>query len=187
MIKTVKRIAFHKSKHWLFCLQDAINSLSDEELRSLVLQQAEVQPRLWINEISRVQTIREETPEGTDLSPQWCSCGNCRQMEIQKMDVCCGKLPLNCHTLDPMFTEGCLSQFALEIGQICYANFRAQAPRFNNENLRFIAYRNYIAWIHGKLGKGNRKPVPSCCVLKIRKSYPDPNNRYVLYKEWEGM
>ena len=151
--------------------------------------QAGDQPRIWINNADAVLRRRDTNPMAneTDSSPFWCSCYNCRPMEIKTMDVCCGKLQSNCHSVEPMFVEGCLSEFALEIGQICYANSRAQTPRFNNENLRFIAYRNYIAWIHGKLGKGNRKPVPSCCVLRIRSVYPDPNNRYALYREWEAM
>ena len=165
-----------------------MNALTDAELRELVMHQVEVQPRIWLHEAEKFQRQREaQNSEQHSRSPSWCKCERCSVMEIEAMNVCCGKRPTACHTLEPMFNEGCLSEFALEIGQISYANSRAQAPRFNNENLRFIAYRNYIAWIHGLLGKGNRKPVPSCCVLQIRRCYPDPNNRYVLYKEWESM
>lgn len=166
-----------------------INSLTNDELRQLVLQHAENQPRVWIDEVSKLQAAAAEVQDNheNDPIPPWCSCSHCKKMEVSTMDVCCGKIPDKCHSKEPMFAEGCLSEFALEIGQICYANYRAQAPKFDNNNLRFIAYRNYIAWIFGRLGKANRKPVPSCCVLSIRGRFPDPNNRYVLYREWEAM
>ena len=42
---------------------------------------------------------------------------------------------------------------------------------------RFIAYRQYISWNFGWLGKDTK--IPSCIVQKIWKTFPTPDNIYV--------
>ena len=44
--------------------------------------------------------------------------------------------------------------------------------------LRGKTYRRVVAWKYGKKGRGNRIPLPSCVVWKIRKYYPDNKNSY---------
>ena len=39
--------------------------------------------------------------------------------------------------------------------------------------LRHIAYRRFVRWIFGWLGKKNRKVVPACAVSKIRSQFPE--------------
>ncbi|XP_068681367.1 uncharacterized protein [Montipora foliosa] len=47
-----------------------------------------------------------------------------------------------------------------------------------NETYRYVAYRQYTYWIHKKLGRKMRIPIPSCAVKKIRESFPSESRSY---------
>ncbi len=49
--------------------------------------------------------------------------------------------------------------------------------------MRLAAYRQYIHWIHGKLGRYNRIPVPSCVAKAIRDAYPEESGIYEGFHE----
>ncbi|XP_044125210.1 uncharacterized protein LOC122920065 [Bufo gargarizans] len=48
---------------------------------------------------------------------------------------------------------------------------------------RKTAYRFFTTWVHGYLGVGNRKPIPSCAVYLIQNTFPDPEDHYMGFKE----
>ncbi|XP_040079177.1 uncharacterized protein LOC120850652 [Ixodes scapularis] len=44
---------------------------------------------------------------------------------------------------------------------------------------RYTAYRQFTWWVHHKLGRGNRVPLPSCAVQRIRREFPSTDGSYV--------
>jgi hypothetical protein len=48
---------------------------------------------------------------------------------------------------------------------------------------RFTAYKQFIFWIHGFLGKKVRRVVSTCVVKLIRKKFPSENGEYVGFLE----
>ena len=48
---------------------------------------------------------------------------------------------------------------------------------------RFAAYKSYIYWIYGKLGRNNRRVVPACAVTAIRARFPEEDGRYKGFHE----
>ena len=47
-----------------------------------------------------------------------------------------------------------------------------------NTLYHFMAYKQYIWWIYGKLGKDFRMCIPTCVLYKMQYTYSDPNNIY---------
>jgi hypothetical protein len=54
----------------------------------------------------------------------------------------------------------------------------------SNKEYRHHAYRNYIEYMHGYLGRGRRKVIPACVVSFIRRKWPDPLGQYTGYKDF---
>ena len=129
------------------------------------------------------------TPDDSDQS-QWCSCGVCAFIPNEP-NICCRSSVV---AIDKMETTSCISEtedFRLvclhkTILEAAFGNwhiFHGENLDFTNTNYRFVAYRQYIAWIHGRLGRNLRTPVP-CCVLKaIRNTFPSADNEYVPFRQ----
>ena len=94
-------------------------------------------------------------------------------------NLCCGRS--TCITTYEIFYTMCLHPVNLRIA--LENNYRADEVLCSNRNLRRMAYRQFILWAHGKLGKHNRRVVPSCVVQAICHHYPSPTGLYMGYRE----
>ena len=112
---------------------------------------------------------------------KWCICGNCTEMPQEIENKCCRRR--DCITGRRKFTKFCLDPENLEMCIRNTTDIRNDARDSSTRSFRKAAYRQYTLWQHGYLGKGNRRVVPSCCVLKIRTHYPSPTGVYMGYRE----
>ena len=110
-------------------------------------------------------------------------------------DRCCQREPLNkthipdyekgkclqdCHVVQHVLSE--VNVQLAWLSNMRYYGLVGDALRFDNmtnKNYRHHAYRNYIDFMFGKLGRHNRRVVPACIVSHVRTTWPDPDGNYV--------
>ncbi len=106
--------------------------------------------------------------------PEWCTCGNCRDMPKSK-DICCGEA--NCRTKSDEFNLHCLDYRFLTART--ENNFFKDLKAIN-EMYRRTAYRQWAR----VLGRDKeREPHKSCVLAAIRNRFPSPDGKYVGFKE----
>ena len=108
--------------------------------------------------------------------PGWCICGKCRPMPTPNENKCCRQKL--CMTLQPSFQSLVLDRDALSVAIVGRMDVLADRSDFSNQGYRFAAYRQYILWQNGYLGRGNRRVVPSCATCSIRQKHPRPDGVY---------
>ena len=62
-------------------------------------------------------------------------------------------------------------------------NLRGDKHSLCNRSYRFAAYKQYIWWVYGWLGKHKRRIIPSCVIWAIRDKLPEPNEQYISFTE----
>ena len=112
----------------------------------------------------------------------WCICGKCRTMTTDAEKKCCRQK--KCITLDPSFHSLVLDREALTVAIVHRSDFLAGVPVYTPESYRKAAYRQYIIWRYHRLGRGNRRVVPSCVVWAVRDKYPAADGNYLGFKEF---
>ncbi|XP_029850347.2 P2X purinoceptor 7 isoform X3 [Ixodes scapularis] len=126
----------------------------------------------------------------------WCSCGSmCRPMQTAKESVCCRELHnvarmcsdqgVTCVTKHPLFELYCLNTAILDLE---YQKLRLLCPLDAGdggpqERHRYTAYQQFTWWVDHKPRHGNRVPLPSCAVERIRREFPSTNGSYVDQKK----
>ena len=80
------------------------------------------------------------------------------------------------------YTTTCLDREVLQLTIRARCDIRADEPDYSTQSYRKAAYRQYTLWKYGKLGRGNRKIVPSCVVTTIRQAYPAPDGNYMGFR-----
>lgn len=87
-----------------------------------------------------------------------------------------------------MFRNVVLDREVLNIAIWAWCDIRAEVADFEMNSYRKAAYRQYILWKYGKLGKGNRRVCPSCVVRLVRQTYPAPDGQYMGFRRhWTAI
>ena len=115
-----------------------------------------------------------------NVAELWCICSVCQRMPDEQENVCCKKR--TCVTSYVMFNTVCLDREVLQLVIRARFDIRADEPDYSTQSYRKAAYRQYMLWKYGKLGRGNRKILPSCVVLVIRRAYPAPDGNYMGFR-----
>lgn len=171
-----------------------VGNLNVDVLQRLALELLRRQPAVFadlVNGEMPINNPNEEAPPAGDPEdsdpgdsnpgdgiPDWCSCGLCSPMTTQIENKCCCKKKMPCISTAPLFHQLVLDGNVLDLAMRYREDVLALDHPRNNENFRHAAYRQYVLWQHGRLGQGNRRVVPSCCVLAIRARYPSQNGVY---------
>ena len=76
----------------------------------------------------------------------------------------------------------CLDRNVLKVASKARCNMHADDIDFSSNSFRKAAYCQYILWRYGRLGKGNRRVCPSCCVRVIRSVWPSADGNYTGFR-----
>ena len=116
-------------------------------------------------QLTAAQDDGEPQPE-EEGRPDWCKCSVCRDMGNDVENKCCGKA--KCVTSYELFRNICIDREVLRLAVRARCDIRAEEPDYSMSSFRKAAYRQYILWPYGKLGKGNRRVCPACVVTVVR-------------------
>ncbi|KAL3854917.1 hypothetical protein ACJMK2_014152 [Sinanodonta woodiana] len=135
------------------------------------------------------QSALEEESEGIErdldnrlTNTKWCLCALCQVMPTTEESQCCQEISkakitgfnevLQCITDHPGFLSVCLDPYVLETAYYQYRQQYDQHMEDSNERRRYVAYRQFVRWCWGFMGKEVRVPLPACAVNKIRQAFP---------------
>ena len=126
---------------------------------------------------------QEPEPPNNLKQPVWCKCGLCVIIPNLGREQMLHTNSLAMFEYKPTFYSTCFGWQCVGFGNALQGaeDMLAMLHPRNNDNFRHTAHRQFVLWQHGRLGQGNRRVVPSCCVIAIRKRYPSPNGIYVGY------
>ena len=75
-----------------------------------------------------------------------------------------------------------------EVLLVAYTHYnRLPGPQQRERRSRYTAYRQLARWLHGRMGRHHRTPLPACCVEMIHKAFPSPDGTYVHYQVSERL
>ena len=162
-------------------LQDLLSKLSEAQ-KDALLRELLSNGRGSLDYANRLIEAEDGEPQPNNevVRPDWCICSVCREMGNEEETKCCGKR--TCVTSYELFRNLCIDREVLRLAIGGRCNIRAEEPDFSMNSFRKAAYRQYILWRYGKLGKGNRRLCPSCVVVVVRSVYPSADGVYMGFR-----
>ncbi|XP_070564226.1 uncharacterized protein [Ptychodera flava] len=156
-----------------------LQKMTPEQMHDLLLQVVERDISLIFDLAVPSEQAGGYHPGPSQSSQDWCVCQNCRQMPTLAERKCCGKMPEFCISRLPDFRVICLDEGVLAVARAYRMDMMATNDFDDYHKCNWhAAYQQFILWQHGKLGAGNRRVIPGCCVWAIRDKYPDQFGQY---------
>ncbi|KAK7168520.1 hypothetical protein R3I93_004741 [Phoxinus phoxinus] len=133
----------------------------------------------------------------------WCTCGDCKAMDTEQECLCCTEWDLlsrdtqenHCFVQSEDF-PALINKAVLEtFFHVPKVNWRRrpipEGPngQLSTEQCRLVAYRVVLEWgLKGeRLGRKQRRVLPSCVVTAIRNKYPSPSGIYQGFQEADEL
>ena len=88
------------------------------------------------------------------------------------------------HHVNKILESTVLDVNVLSIAIINRSDTFVEPVDYSKSSYRKAAYRQFILWRQGHLGRGNRKVVPSSVVWSVRNRFPAPDRMYLGFKEY---
>nr|XP_055049510.1 uncharacterized protein LOC129435006 [Misgurnus anguillicaudatus]XP_055049511.1 uncharacterized protein LOC129435006 [Misgurnus anguillicaudatus]XP_055049512.1 uncharacterized protein LOC129435006 [Misgurnus anguillicaudatus]XP_055049513.1 uncharacterized protein LOC129435006 [Misgurnus anguillicaudatus] len=165
-------------------MKDTLHSL-DTSQKDLILERViNRSPGVMFDVLSFLEVPLRPDPDPAGL--HWCVCGNCREMNTDQERKCCRQHPQQCISKMAYMDFYILDEGVLRLARAAWNDIFALAdnaePGIEQRQFRHAAYRQFVLWQHGRLGVGNRVVIPSCCVCRIRDTFPDPRGQYTGFR-----
>lgn len=143
-------------------------------------------PGILFDVMSLMEVPPHPDPVPDPAALHWCTCQNCREMDTDIERVCCRQSLQHCISLMAYMQYYILDEGVLRLARAAWNDIFALSdnpePGLEQRQFRHATYRQFVLWQHGRLGVGNRVVIPSCCVWKIRDTFPDPRAHYTGYR-----
>lgn len=184
-------------------MQAKLESMSEEEHRRLLAKMVDRRPGLMLDLLElqaerRAELAAAAAPpaegaaappppaEGAAAPLPWCTCSHCQEMNTEMERLCCGQTPENCVSrmahVDLYILDEELLRLALAYWNEKHGIEEPQEHREAQRQYRHAAYRQFLAWMNDRIFEGNRSVIPSCCIWRIRETFPDPSGHYAGLK-----
>ena len=113
-------------------------------------------------------------PDSNDTAkPSWCVYNNYFEMDTAQENKCCGNT--RCITDFEAFFSICVDHLVLTVAILNRVDRRADSIDYSPSSYRKAAYRQYILWIRGYLGREN-----VCCAFMCSPC----NKKVVPFSHW---
>ncbi|XP_069108905.1 uncharacterized protein [Argopecten irradians] len=96
----------------------------------------------------------------------------------KEIDQVQNKLSDGCITAHPGFDAICVTEYVLETAYLTFRQHHGPLPEDQNKRNRFIAYRQFVRWCWGWLGRHVRVIIPACAVSSIRNTFPAADGQF---------
>ncbi|NWU55949.1 P2RX7 protein, partial [Dromas ardeola] len=103
--------------------------------------------------------------------PKWCCCGKCQPTPKYHEQLCCRRKKGQCITTSHWFQQLVLSTHTLKKVLLYKDPFLDLTDGNITNQMRHLAYRQYIHWRFGSFDLEDRAIIPSCCRWKIKDTY----------------